>query len=174
MTQEDKELLFKDLCGRLPYGIIVDYKDDEYDFHHWKISTLHALSYSQSGSLINTDSDGWIGYDEYKGCGMSSGSRPLHIEKNLPFLRSMSSMTEEEKQNLLNLLFDKEAKHFYIDDEGVIDGKTSYLIKEGLNYPAFCPINVNLYTDWLNANHFDYRGLISKGLAIEAPKDMYK
>lgn len=27
--------------------------------------------------------------------------------------------------------------------------------------------------DWLNAKHFDYRGLISKGLALEAPKDMY-
>lgn len=30
------------------------------------------------------------------------------------------------------------------------------------------------FIDWLNKNHFDYRGLIEKGLAIEAPKDMYK
>ena len=28
--------------------------------------------------------------------------------------------------------------------------------------------------DWLNAHHFDYRGLIEKGLALEMPKDMYK
>lgn len=28
-------------------------------------------------------------------------------------------------------------------------------------------------TDYLNEHHFDYRGLIEKGLAIEAPKDMY-
>ena len=28
--------------------------------------------------------------------------------------------------------------------------------------------------DWLNAHHFDYRGLIEKGLALEAPEDMYK
>lgn len=27
--------------------------------------------------------------------------------------------------------------------------------------------------DWLNAHHFDYRGLIKKGLALEAPKEMY-
>jgi hypothetical protein len=27
--------------------------------------------------------------------------------------------------------------------------------------------------DWLNAHHFDYRGLIDKGLAIEAPEGMY-
>ena len=52
MTQEEKELLLKDLCARLIYGVIVDYKEDEYDFHHWKIATLHAPAYSQSGSLI--------------------------------------------------------------------------------------------------------------------------
>lgn len=28
--------------------------------------------------------------------------------------------------------------------------------------------------DWLNAHHFDYRGLIPMGLALEVPKDMYK
>ena len=74
MTQENKELLLRDLSARLTYGVIVDYKECEYDFHHWKISTLHAPAYSQSGSLINTNSDGWIEYKEYKGCGMSSGS----------------------------------------------------------------------------------------------------
>ena len=138
MTQEEKELLIKDLSARLTYGVIVDYKEDEYDFHHWKISTLHAPAYSQSGSLINTDSDGWIEYNEYKGCGMSTGSRPLHLEVTLPFLRSMSSMTEEERKYLQKLPF---------------------------------PYN---FVDWLNSHHFDYRGLIEKGLALEAPKGMYK
>ena len=138
MTQENKELLLRDLSARLTYGVIVDYKEDEYDFHHWKISTLHAPAYSQSGSLINTDSDGWIEYNEYKGCGMSTGSRPLHLEVTLPFLRSMSSMTEEERKYLQKLPF---------------------------------PYN---FVDWLNAHHFDYRGLIEKGLALEAPKGMYK
>ena len=28
--------------------------------------------------------------------------------------------------------------------------------------------------DWLNAHHFDYRGLIPTGLALEAPEGMYK
>ena len=138
MTQENKELLLRDLSARLTYGVIVDYKEDKYDFHHWKISTLHAPAYSQSGSLINTDSDGWIEYNEYKGCGMSTGSRPLHLEVTLPFLRSMSSMTEEERKYLQKLPF---------------------------------PYN---FVDWLNAHHFDYRGLIEKGLALEAPKGMYK
>lgn len=34
-------------------------------------------------------------------------------------------------------------------------------------------LSINQF-DWLNAHHFDYRGLIEKGLAIEAPNDMYK
>jgi hypothetical protein len=29
------------------------------------------------------------------------------------------------------------------------------------------------FTDWLLEHHFDYRGLIPMGLALEAPKDMY-
>lgn len=33
-------------------------------------------------------------------------------------------------------------------------------------------LSINQY-DWLNAHHFDYRGLIEKGLALEAPKGMY-
>ena len=148
MTQEDKELLLKDLCGRLSYGVIVDYKEDEYDFHHWKISTLHAPSYSQSGSLINTDSDGWIEYNEYKGCGMSSGSRPLDIEKNLPFLRSMSSMSKEEE---------KEWQYY----KNAIAESCDESLEE----------RISELHDWFNANHFDYRGLIPKGLAIEVTKE---
>ena len=34
-------------------------------------------------------------------------------------------------------------------------------------------IPIEDYLDWLNAHHFDYRGLIERGLAIEAPKEMY-
>lgn len=150
MTQEEKELLWKDLSARLTYGVIVDYKENEYDFHNWKISTLHAPAYSQSGSLINTDSDGWIEYNEYKGCGMSTGSRPLHIEITLPFLRSMSSMTDEERKE-----YDSKRKHICDD------------------YNCYCFDTIESI-DWLNKHHFDYRGLIEKGLALEAPKGMYK
>ena len=59
-----------------------------------------------------------------------------------PYLRSMSSMTEEEESEYLNL--DPLTNGWYV------------------------------VADWLNAHHFDYRGLIEKGLAIEAPENMYK
>ena len=38
---------------------------------------------------------------------------------------------------------------------------------------AICVNGVDELVDWLNAHHFDYRGLIEKGLALEASKDMY-
>lgn len=65
-----------------------------------------------------------------------------------PYLRPMSSMTDaegEEYRHLLQSIWDK-----------LKDWKCANLI------------------DWLNAHHFDYRGLIEKGLALEAPEGMYK
>ena len=78
--------------------------------------------------------------------GFSSGLLTLK-----PYLRSISSMTEEEESeyNLIQGL-----SHWTADD-----GKME-------NYAESI--------DWLNSHHFDYRGLIEKGLALEAPKDMYK
>jgi hypothetical protein len=174
MTKEEKQLLLKDLCARLPYGVIC----------YWITGgelTSNITEYNGQLTSINKveieDSSDYY-YDCYFNvCNDSNGNSfrnenvPVEIVK--PYLRPMSSMTEEEKEELLNLLFDKEAKYFYIDEEGLIDGKTSYLMKEGLNYPAFCPINIVLYTDWLNAHHFDYRGFIEKGLALEAEEGMY-
>lgn len=146
MTQEEKLLLLEDLGSRLMYGVMVDYKDDEYDHHKWKITTLFAPAYSQDGTLIDTDHEGWIGYDDYKGCGMSSGSRPLHLEKNLPYLRPWTSMTEEERED-------------YKEFIGNIDG-----------CPFIDPIS---QMNWLNKKMIDYRGLIEKGLAKAAPEGMY-
>lgn len=40
--------------------------------------------------------------------------------------------------------------------------------------PTLSLNDCHLSTDWLNEHHFDYRGLIEKGLALEAPDDMYK
>jgi hypothetical protein len=96
---------------------------------------------------------------------MSTGSRPLHLEKNLPFLRPMSSMTDEELKEFRRL---KQMSVTVVMPNGVSLLKPTYIVDleddgDGMNY---------LY-DWLNAHHFDYRGLIEKGLALEAPKGMY-
>lgn len=66
-----------------------------------------------------------------------------------PYLRPMSSMTEYEDKEFALIQTD-----FYVD---------------GFLYP-FAATNM---VDWLNAHHFDYRGLIEKGLALAAPEGMY-
>jgi len=79
----------------------------------------------------------------------------------------MSSMTEEEEVELNNILpcgmsFSYTTKGeliIYTDQESDCD----------YYFSTFVEIQ-----DWLNAHHFDYRGLIPMGLALEAPKGMYK
>lgn len=154
MTQQDKELSFIDISGRLHYGVIVNYKENEYDHRKWKITTLHTLSYSQSGTIIDTDYDGWISYEEYKGCGMSTGSRPFRFGEVLPYLRPMSSMTKEEKEEYINI------------KQGECNG--CVLMGKGDPNTEF------LLVDFFNAHYFDYRGLIPMELALEALPGMYK
>ena len=165
MTKEDKELLLRDLCCRLPYNVKVSH--DRIPPPGWMIKNTWIDGYLDS---IEPDWSKDNGYNPHIIC---SGTE-CGIADVKPYLRPMSSMTKEEQTSLLDLLFDKEAKLFYIDKEGLIDGRTTSLMKEGLFYPAFCPINIELYTNWLNQHHFDYRDLISKGLALEAPSDMYE
>lgn len=78
-----------------------------------------------------------------------------------PYLRPLTSMTEKEKDD------------FYYkgsgDVDNTIDGKGMFFRNNIVSFE-----DINYAIDWLNAHHFDYRGLIEKGLALEAPKEMYK
>ena len=147
MTQEEKQLLLKDLCARLPYGVIV------------RISSESDVCLYVSTSTLDIDTlhkymlDG--GY--YKN-GLFYKTPGFQL---LPYLRPMSGMTEEEKDELYTAM----------DWYGEIDESGNVYIKgqEKVYRETFYE-----YTDWLNAHHFDYRGLIEKGLALEAPEDMYK
>ena len=128
MTQEDKDLLLKDLCARLPYGVKI---------------------YS-NGIPHEQTLKGFIPDVEH-----------YNIK---PYLRPMSSMTEEESAELSNIIsewFDKEL--FYLTEEPFLEYALSRI-----NYS----ISPKLF-DWLNKNMFDYRGLIQKGLALEASEGMY-
>ena len=124
ITREDKELLLQDLCGRLPYGVIVDYKENEFEIPHWKITTIHPDTF-----------DGWIGYDKRVGAGSESGSRPFKIGEVKPYLRSMDSMTKEEYDELCEL-----AKSKFIGDSKEID----WLNKKMFDYRGLIPMNLAL------------------------------
>ena len=121
MTQEDKELLLKDLCARLPYGVIVNVKGFDYDYND-KLTQI------------------------YKGVGCSiqvTTNMPYDIEQVKPYLFPLSSMTKEQK---------KEYAHILVMSSNLA---CSQLIGETTQ-------------DWFNKNHFDYRGLIPMGLALDA------
>jgi hypothetical protein len=140
MTQEEKQLLLKDLCGRLPYGVKVKYL-------YWDEDK--GCEYPVPMILDDINSDGYIRFHG----DIADGEGRGYILTYLPYLRPMSSMTEKEKFEIWGKFYEK-------DGRGFPDG-----IKESMVFD---------YVDWLNIRHFDFRGLIEKGLALEAPEGMYK
>lgn len=116
MTQEDKELIFKELCARLPY--------------HVKCKIWLKDGTTEEGLLDLQHNYGNVLQDAFY---------YNKIKDIKPYLFLLSSMTEEEK-----LMY-----------EGLMIGidNISYMLD---------------VIDWLNSHHFDYRGLIEKGLAIDA------
>lgn len=131
MTQEEKDLLLKDLCARLFSGIIVHHRNTDKDYR-----------------LICVFTDGRIGVTTLE---LGIPLTPTSVNECRPYLRPMSSMTEEEKLKYLTL-----TKLQYNDNKEPYRELTIEAI------------------DWLNEYHFDHRGLIPKGLALEAPEGMYK
>ena len=139
MTREDKDLLFKDLCARLPYKVKC--------YCEWKEPAPNGTSGMIDG-LSTFLLEEFESMDEYE---------DVPIKSVQPYLRPMSSMTTEENGELK-----------YVIELGLqaLEGE------EGHNTVSAAPAAFEV--DFYNKHHFDYRGLIEKGLAIEAPENMYK
>lgn len=140
MKQENKQLLIQDICARLPYKVIgaVEHYDEidnspvdflgvlqGFDNNSKAIKFVYLPEYTDDIGAYN-----WFSYIRFK-----------------PFLRSMSSMTAEEKEEL-------RVKNIII---GVSTSGTIETTIQGV--------------DWLNKHHFDYRGLIPKDLAIAVTEE---
>lgn len=138
MNQKEKQLLLIDLCARLPYGVRCTYPND---------IGLHIPI-----TEINVHDDGLIGIH----------GTIYNLYEIKPYLRPMKSMTEEEKENILQTL----NIHGDIDTEG------------NLLLGAECNILTlkvcKKYLGELNKRMFDVCHLIEKGLALEAPEGMYE
>ena len=154
-TQANKELLFKDLCARLPYGVIGKYEiDASYDTSFETKLQTHMFNAKVYGipeedllfvTPLIEDQD----LQEFANEEVANGVDILDFK---PYLFPLSSMTFLQKREY-NRLQDDGPPYHYIYGEIVND--------------------IELYDNWksidyLNANHFDYRGLIEKGLAIDA------
>jgi len=86
MTQTEKDLLLKDLCARLPYGVKVNHKG--------LIRPLFSVSPTQCYQItLDNAIDG-----KHNGLELVSLDSAVELK---PYLRPMSSMTEEEKKNIL-------------------------------------------------------------------------
>ena len=140
MTQENKELLLKDLCARLPYGVKIGFYASATKQTY--ICTLLGLEPQEDEPIIAKT---------------ENGSFYMLAGNVKPYLFPLSSMTEEQKEEL---------KH-------EISKQTDILIERMKNDD--CGIDCGKYhfhslleLEWCIKNHFDYRGLIPLGLAIDA------
>lgn len=121
MTQEDKELLLKDICGRLPYGVKVEIYKDE--------SPYKLKGYDGKDFLSDS---GW----DYL------------IEQCKPYLFPLSSMTEEQKKEY-NRLRDLVPTYHYeygdiVEDTELYDnwGSIDYLIANHFDYRGLIPMGL--------------------------------
>ena len=132
MTQEDKKLLLKDLCARLPYGV--------------KFACNKNVYTATGLDLIVTDEGDW----EY--AVTAKGIVPIEIDFIKPYLFPLSSMTDEQKREYNFWKHEVFICHYEYGD--VVEEIELYDSPESFEY--------------LIENHFDYRCLIEKGLAIDA------
>ena len=143
MKQEDKELLCRDLCGRLPYGVKILAKYvDGIDAKEGK------------GRLALIDSDLVIAFIDEIEDNNSFTYVVLHEVK--PYLFPMSSMTEEQEEELKNI---------YYSFNGMFNYTERIFDKVPFKEMKYFPYQIE---EFFNKNHFDYRELIPKGLAIDA------
>lgn len=119
MTREDKQLLFRDLCSRLPYGVKCTFDGIR--------TTYGYLEKIKSNQICTINGIG------------------IYVEHIKPYLFPLSSMTEEQCDELYNI---SELRLTFTPDK-----------------------KIKVYKDtieWFLKNHIDYNGLIDKGLAIDA------
>ena len=121
MTREQKDLLIKDLCGRLTHGVKCKILETN------EVKILGAIQYDGENTLF----DFWE--DDQK---IQYGYQ-LYLSEFKPYLFPLSSITTDQW-----------------NDFG--EFTTNDITYVGAN------------VDWVDKNHFDYRGLIPMGLAEDA------
>ena len=129
LLNSDKELLLKDLCARLPYGVKCQIKGEE-DFEPLKLKSF-------------IQGKGFCAFDFY--IKENSSLTFKELDEFKPYLFPLSSMTEEQE-----IEYDATFETIVYED-----GRKDSV----MTYKSF---------DWLNKNHFDYRCLIEKSLALDA------
>lgn len=149
MKQEDKDLLLEDLCNRLSYGV--------------KCNVGEETPYTLSGIEIDDVNGHLFDFVEKK----NGLNMQVYLSEVKPYLIPLSSMTEEQKEELINITNGK-FRYMCGDITNAIPRKniSEWGISENAYINSIKVINI-LYI-WLLKNHFDINGLIPMGLAINA------
>ena len=147
MTKEDINLFIYDICSKIPYGLICSiYRIDD-EGVGWRDGKCNG--FYRNKDVYEFYFDDIISVDD--------------ISYIKPYLRPMSSMTLEEKEELKSLKFIYSDGH--ITNESIeFDKEYNILVDE-----VHCSFIIN----WLNKHHFDYNNLIIKNIALKAPEGMY-
>lgn len=142
MTQVEK-----DLCARLPYGVKVSVNGGE---EPWTLKGMFEGEHTGMMLILEPS---------FSSKDVSPQTSNWQLSQCKPYLRPMSSMTEEEEEYI--------SQTFDATPWGTI---VTYEI--GINDPPEIGVDrMQNFIDWLLKNHFDFMGLIPKGLAIEVTKD---
>ena len=140
MTQEHKELLLKDLCARLPYGVMLSITHNEYTDETFN-ARISTIDYCNEVKVR-------YGFEEYE--------QAFSLEQIKPYLYPLSSMTEEQLYEVSQIL-GKDVAIF-----------TDYLLTIDHRRRTFSYQELDALVNWFDKNHFDHRGLIPMDLAIDA------
>lgn len=147
----DKKLLLQYLCSSLPYGLVVTYSNEEVCEERFILESIT----SENIEGVNGE------YTQWKLNGTD-------IEEFIPYLRPLSSMTKEEENELLCIPI---TGNFYYFPEGKLSFTIDHETCEDVEIPVE---EIAIIINWFISHHFDYRCFIEKGLALEAPENMYK
>ena len=146
---ENEQLLLVDLLARLPHGVKIKLGDYDYQvcgYNSEKEMPVKIWFYYDSNQTLKSYID-------------------VYLTDYRPYLRPISSMTEEEFEKLKEY---SELKYDQLDLTSFQNGAYKCLDFYLNEVPSYVVIKV---FDWLNRNHFDYRGLIEMGLAIAVTKE---
>lgn len=143
MTQEDKELLLKDLCARLNTNLVCSiYRTDD-----------QGIGYRNEILYGYCNIDGWNEFYFGEDCGISIN----YISKIKPYLFPLSSMTREQLFEIQEILGKNE-----------IEIKNGFLSIIDSSRNTITYLEILALLNWFYKNHFDINGLIPMGLAIDA------
>ena len=149
MTKEDKALLIKDLCARLPYGVQV---------LHYTTGISGKLHNINVYPMYEQDSDSdkpdnivdYISHVDFFGDGDL-----LDIDDFLPYLFPIASISSEQL---------KEVSEILGKDVEIFDNYLN-IVEHTRN--TFSYLELDALFEWFNKNNFDYRNLIERNLAID-------